>query len=112
MLINGKEYGLFYDVEAHCEYEDFIIKNPEVGKATATIELAIIMNREFNKENGIKEPALRRADIARLPRADIARLPYYEYKELEAAVDAQIKLNSERTVEAAPGKTKAAGKGN
>ena len=52
MLINGKEYGLFYDVEAHCEYEDFIIKNPEVGKATATIELAIIMNREFNKENG------------------------------------------------------------
>ncbi len=104
MLINGKEYGLFYDVEAHCEYEDFIIKHPEVGKATATIELAIIMNREFNKENGIKEPVLRRADIA--------RLPYYEYKEIEAAVDAQIKLNSERTVETALGKTKAAGKGN
>ena len=104
MLINGKEYGLIYDVEAHCEYEDFIIKHQEVGKATATIELAIIMNREYNKKNGIKDPVLKRSDIA--------QLPFYEYKELEAAVDAQIKMDSERTVEAAPGKAKAAGKGN
>lgn len=104
MLINGKEYGFFYDVEAYCEYEDFIIKNPEVGKATATIELAIIMNREYNKKNGIKDPVLKRSDIA--------QLPFYEYKELETTVNAQIKLDSERTVEAAPGKTKAAGKGN
>lgn len=104
MLINGKEYGLTYDIEAHCEYEDYIIKHPEVGKATATIELAIIMNREFNKKNGIKEPVLKRSEIA--------QLPFYEYTDLAAAVDAQVKADSERTVEAAPGKGKAAGKEN
>ena len=104
MKINGIEYGLIYDVEAHCEYEDFIIKHPEVGQATASIELAIIMNREYNKKHGLKEPVLKKSEIA--------QLPFYEYKELKAAVDAQVKMDSERTVEAAPGKAKAAGKEN
>ena len=28
MVINGKDYGFFYSVWAHCEYSDYIVKNP------------------------------------------------------------------------------------
>ena len=28
MIINGKEYGFFYSVWAHCEFNDWVVKNP------------------------------------------------------------------------------------
>ena len=44
MIINGKEYGFFYSVWAHCEYNDWIVKNPKSSYASAIIQKAVIMS--------------------------------------------------------------------
>lgn len=102
MLINGKEYGFFYDVAAKCDYEDLVVNNPDMGLSRANVKLACIMNREYNLANGIKAPAIKEEEIMRLP----ARA----YQELEEVIRAQVAIDSEVTVETTEGKGKAAGK--
>lgn len=96
MIINGCEYGFYYSVGAHIDYEDFIIRNPEVGQIRANVELACIMNREYNLANGIKGQELKPGDLRKLPNAVLT--------ELLDAVQAQMKMDSEVTVEAKPSK--------
>lgn len=103
MLINGKEYGFFYDVAAKCDYEDILVKNPDMGMSRANVKLACIMNREYNRANGIKDPILKEDEVMHLP----ARV----YQELEDVIRAQIAIDTEVTVETTEGKGKAAGKG-
>lgn len=105
MTINGCEYGFYYSVGAHIDYEDFIIKHPEVGQIRANVELACIMNREYNKANGIKGKELRPEDLRKLPNAVLT--------ELMDQVNAQMKLDNEVSVETKPAKKEsAAGKEN
>ena len=98
MIINGKEYGFFYSVWAHCEFNDWIVKNPNSSYASAIIQKAVIMSKAYADANG--GPVLSAKDVLNLPK--------YVFDELIAETDAAEKRDSERTVESAPS-TKNAG---
>lgn len=92
MIINGKEYGFFYSVWAHCEFNDWVVKNPKASLASAMIQRAVIMSKAYADANG--GPVLSAKDVLNLPK--------YVFDELIAETDAAEKRDSERTVESAP----------
>lgn len=92
MVINGKEYGFFYSVWAHCEFNDWVVKNPTASVASAMIQRAVIMSKAYADANG--GPVLSAKDVLSLPK--------YVFDELIAETDAAEKRDSERTVESAP----------
>ena len=47
MNLNGKEYGFAYTVWAHCEYNDWIVKNPNSSYARAVVQKAVIMSKAY-----------------------------------------------------------------
>ena len=96
--INGKEYGLFYSVEAHIEIDDFIIANPAASLTEGVVVRAIAMNRAYNKANGIKDEVLKREDILTQPNGVFALL--------KAAVEEQEKKDSATSVQTEEKKTK------
>lgn len=93
MVINGKEYGFFYSVWAHCEYNDWIVKNPNSSYARAVVQKAAIMSKAYHDIHGEGEI---------LNPKDVMNLPAYIFNELLAETDAAEKRDSERTVEAVP----------
>ena len=92
MVINGKEYGFFYSVWAHCEFNDWVVKNPSTSLVSAMIQRAVIMSKAYADAHG--GPVLSAKDVLSLPK--------YVYDELIAETDAAEKRDSERTVESAP----------
>lgn len=93
MVINGKEYGFAYTVWAHCEYNDWIVKNPNSSYARAVVQKAVIMSKAYCDIHGggnILDPQ------------DIMNLPAYVFNELLEETDAAEKRDSERTVTAVP----------
>lgn len=94
MQINGREIGFFYSVWAHCEFNDWIVKNPNSSYASAIVQKAVIMSKAYNDLHGIKEPPLSTKELLGLPK--------YVFDELIAETDAAEKRDSERTVESAP----------
>ena len=97
MIINGEDYGFFYSVWAHCEYSDYIVKNPEVSMAHATVQKAIIMNEAFRKANN-GGPKLT-TDI-------LFNLPGRDFIALQKTLKEQEKEDTAVTVEAEPVKGK------
>jgi len=93
--INGKEYGFYYSVWAHCELNDWIVKNPERSYASAIVQKAVIMSKAYVKAHG----------GAALKPQDLVDLPVYVFTELEVALTEQEKKDSERTVEVAEDKS-------
>ena len=89
--VNGKEYGFYYSVWAHCELNDWIVKNPERSYASAIVQKAVIMSKAYCKVHGGTP----------LTPKDLADLPVYVFSELDAALAEQEKADSERTVEVA-----------
>lgn len=92
MIINGKEYKFFYSVWAHCELNDWIVKNPNSSYASAMVQKALIMSKAYADTNG--GPVLSAKELMKLPKV--------VFDELVAEMDAAEKRDSERTVESAP----------
>lgn len=94
MQINGREIGFFYSVWAHCEFNDWIVKNPNSSYASAIVQKAVIMSKAYNDLHGIKEPPLSTKELLGLPKV--------VFDELQIETDLAEKRDSERTVESAP----------
>ena len=94
MQVNGREIGFFYSVWAHCEFNDWVVKNPRSSYATAVIQKAAIMSKAYNDLHGIKEPPLDPKELRNLPKV--------VFDELVMETEAAEKRDSERTVESAP----------
>lgn len=94
MQINGREIGFFYSVWAHCEYNDWIVKNPNSSYASAIVQKAVIMSKAYNDLHEINEPPLSTKEILSLPKR--------VYDEIEIETNAAEKRDSERTVVSAP----------
>ncbi len=88
MIINGKDYGFAYTVWAHCEFNDWVVKNPNASFVRAMVQRAAIMSKAYSDING--GPVLNVKELMNLPK--------YVYDELVAETDAAEKLDSERTV--------------
>jgi len=101
LVINGKEYGLLYTVEAYLDYQDYLLNNPDVNLYRGSMQLACFMNREYNKANGIKGKGLRMEDMYTLKKGDL------DLDAIVSEVDIQIKVDSETTVSVKPGKEEA-----
>lgn len=56
MKIHDKEVGFLYTVGAFCDYNDYVVKNPEVSVATANLYKAEIMSRAYTKVHPEAEP--------------------------------------------------------
>ena len=102
MVINGKEYGFFYSVWAHCEYNDWIVKNPNSSYARAVVQKAAIMSKAYHDIHGEGEI---------LNPKDVMNLPAYVFNEILTETDAAEKRDSERTVESAPSTKNGKGSG-
>ena len=92
MTINGKEYGFFYSIWAHCELNDWIVKHPNSSYASAMVQKALIMSKAYADAHG--GPVLTSKDLMHLPKVI--------FDDLCAEMDAAEKRDSERTVESAP----------
>ncbi|MBQ8985878.1 MAG: hypothetical protein IJ100_01330 [Lachnospiraceae bacterium] len=101
MTINGVDYKFFWSVGAHLEYDAWLLANQNATFSEATVQQACIMSKAYNEANGIKGDGLKKSDLLKLP----ARV----LDELLAAVNAQIKADTEITVETKQGKKEAAG---
>ena len=91
--VNGKEYGFYYSVWAHCEFNDWIVKNAERSFVSAVVQKAVIMSKAYCKVHGGSP----------LNAKEILDLPEYVFEELVIALNEQEKIDSERTVEVAEG---------
>jgi len=94
--INGKEYGLLYTVWAHCEFNDWVVKNGERSYVSAIIQKAVIMSKAYCDVNGGTS----------LNPKELMTLPKYVFDEIAVAIEEQEKADSERTVETKEVKSK------
>lgn len=90
--LNGKEYGLFYSVRAHCDYDDYICEHQNVSMTRAIIQKALIMSKAYCDEHGGTP----------LKSADIMNLPNSEYMKLMKAVVEQESKDSNIEIETEP----------
>lgn len=101
LVIDGQEYGLLYTVSAYLDYQDYLISNPDVTIYRGNMQLACYMNREYNKANGIKGKGLTMEKMLNLKKGAL------DFDAIISEVDAQVKADSEVTVEVKPGKEEA-----
>lgn len=47
MKIHDKEVGFIYTVGAFCDYNDYVVANPDVSIATANLKKAELMSKEY-----------------------------------------------------------------
>lgn len=88
--INGKEYGLFYSIEAHIAIDNFIIANPAASMTEGVIERAIAMNTAYNKVH-------KGGNV--LKKEELLALPNGIFTMLATAVEEQEKADSVISVE-------------
>ena len=94
--INEKEYGLYYSVWAHCEFNDWVVANGEKSYVHAIIQKAVIMSKAYCDVHGGTP----------LSPKELMGLPSYVFTELAVAVEEQEKADSARTVETKEVKSK------
>lgn len=87
--INGREYGLFYSVGAHCKFDDYIVAHQDLSYTRGVIQKAIIMSEAYAQLHG--------GDI--LKSSDILGLPNKVFAELKAAVEKQERIDSGLEIE-------------
>lgn len=89
--ISGVEYGLFWSIKAHCDFDDWLLKNRNSSYTRGIVKKAVLANEAFRTANKIKEPVLTEELINGLPNK--------EYNDLKTAVEKQILEDSGITVE-------------
>ena len=90
--LNEKEYGLFYSVKAHCDYDDYVCEHQNVSVTRAIIQKALIMSKAYCDLHGGTP----------LKSADIMNLPNSEYMKLMKAVVEQEAKDSGIEIETEP----------
>ena len=90
MKIHDKEVGFLYTVGAFCDYNDYVVKNPEVSVATANLYKAELMSRAYAKVHEGAEPVT--VD-------ELRDLMLYELEDVLNAVKAAETAGSKRNVE-------------
>lgn len=90
--LNGKEYGLFYSVKAHCDYDDYVCEHQNVSVTRAIIQKALIMSKAYCDLHGGTP----------LKSSDIMGLPNSEYMKLMKAVAEQETMDSNIEIETEP----------
>lgn len=100
VVINGKEYGLFYSVGARLDYESWVVKHANAPMSAAYLQQAIFMSKAYAQLHG--GDALTMEDIVKLPNSAANQI-------IEAAQE-QERLDSAVTVEAESKNAKKAGK--
>jgi hypothetical protein len=95
MKINGKEYGFYYSVGAVCDFNDWVVKNPERSYSSAVMQKAVVMSKAYCKVHGGTPLTLK----------ELVDLPAYVLTDLDNALAEQEKKDSERTVEVAEDKS-------
>lgn len=89
MKINDKEVGFLWSVGAFCDYNDYLVANPEVSIARANIKKAVLMNKAYCEVYG-GEP---------LTEAELTSQPVYVIDELFPAIKKAEEEGTVRTVE-------------
>lgn len=92
MKIHDKEVGFLFTVGAFCDYNDYVVKNPEVSIATANLYKAELMSRAYSKVHEGAEP---------VTVEELRSLMMYELDDVLKAVKAAETEGSKRTVETA-----------
>lgn len=96
--IDGKEYGLFWSVQAHITFDSWVINNTKATMVEGYLTKLICMINAYNDANDAKQtPPVKE---------DLMKRPDYVLTDIFAAVDQQEKADSTRTVEAEPEKVK------
>ena len=90
MKIHDKEVGFLYTVGAFCDYNDYVVKNPEVSVATANLYKAELMSRAYAKVHEGTEPVTVN---------EVRDLMLYELEDVLNAVKAAETAGSKRNVE-------------
>lgn len=90
MKIHDKEVGFLYTVGAFCDYNDYVVKNPEVSVATANLYKAEIMSRAYAQVHEGAEPVT--VD-------ELRSLMVYELQDVLEAIKAAEVEGSKRNVE-------------
>lgn len=90
MKIHDKEIGFIYTVGAFCDYNDYVVKNPEVSVATANLYKAELMSRAYAKVHPGAEP---------ITVDELRDLMVYELEDVLNAVKAAEAAGSKRNVE-------------
>lgn len=89
MKINDREIGFLWSVGAFCDYNDYLVANPDVSIARANIKKAVLMNKAYCEANG-GEP---------ITEKDLASQPVYVIDELFPAIKKAEEEGTIRTVE-------------
>ena len=92
MKIHDKEVGFLYTVGAFCDYNDYVVKNPEVSVATANLYKAELMSRAYakvHKDDGAEPVTVN----------ELRELMLYELEDVLNAVKAAETAGSKRNVE-------------
>ena len=90
MKIHDKEVGFLYTVGAFCDYNDYVVANPEVSVATANLYKAAIMSKEYAKVHEGAEPVT--VD-------ELRSMMVYDLQEVLDAVKAAEVAGTKRNVE-------------
>ena len=90
MKIHDKEVGFLYTVGAFCDYNDYVVKNPEVSVATANLYKAELMSRAYAKVHEDAEP---------VTAEELRDLMVYELEDVLNAIKAAETAGSKRNVE-------------
>lgn len=102
--IDGKEYGLFWSVQAHITFDSWVIQNQKATMVEGYLTKLICMISAYNDANEAKQkPPVKE---------ELLKRPDYVLQDIFAAVDQQEKADSTRTVEAEPEKAKNAKSAN
>ena len=89
MKVNGKEVGFLWSIGAFCDYNDYIVVNPDVSLARANVYKAALMTKAYADANGGEF----------LTVEELNGLPVYVLAEIVEEVNKAEQAGSTRTVE-------------
>lgn len=90
MKIHDKEVGFLWSVGAFCDYNDYVVANPDVSVATAELHKAEFMSKAYAKAN-------EGAEVITVE--ELRTMMLYELKDVRDAVKAAEDAGNKRTVE-------------
>lgn len=90
MKIHDKEVGFLWSIGAFCDYNDYVVANPDVSVATAELYKAEFMSKAYAKAN-------EGAEVITVE--ELRTMMLYELKDVHDAVKAAEDAGNKRTVE-------------
>lgn len=98
MKVNGKEVGFLWSIGAFCDYQDYVVNNPDVSLARASVLKTALMTKAYADANGGEY----------LTVEELEGLPVYVLGDVIDAVKAAEDAGTVRTVETEEKKPKSA----